>query len=103
LQPSSPRLFRVLTLISWGPVLVLFAAAFLPTLISFLRQRHSGWLIHLVIISVVLNALLFWGSSRFRYPIEALCLLLASVAVMEIARRIRHRRPSLVPATVEAA
>jgi 4-amino-4-deoxy-L-arabinose transferase-like glycosyltransferase len=86
LQPNSPWLFQIGTLVTWGPVLVLFALAFFPTLIVFLRRRHPGWLIHLVISHVVLNGLVFWGAARFRYPIEGLCLILASLAVVRTVR-----------------
>jgi 4-amino-4-deoxy-L-arabinose transferase-like glycosyltransferase len=96
LQPRSPRLFRIGTLVAWGPVLVLFALPFFPTLIGLLRRGEPGWLIHLVILSVVLNALVFWGSSRFRYPIEGLCLILAVTAVLGMAQWVGSRRPALV-------
>ncbi len=92
LQPQSPRLFRFGTLVSWGPVLAVFALAFFPTLIQFLNQKHPAWLIHVVIVSVVLNAIVFWGSSRFRYPIEGLCLILASTGLVGMVRRMGHRR-----------
>jgi 4-amino-4-deoxy-L-arabinose transferase-like glycosyltransferase len=82
LQPHSPRLYRLGTLLSWGPVLVLFALAFFPTLAGFLRQRHPGWLIHLTILHFTLNAEVFFGDSRYRYPIEPLCLILAAKALV---------------------
>lgn len=82
LQPHTPRLYRVGTLLSWGPVLVLFALAFVPTLAGLLRQRHPGWLIHLTILHFVLNALVFHGDSRYRHPVEPLCLILAAVALV---------------------
>src|SRR5205085_1845579 len=31
LQPNSPRLYRIGTLVSWGPVLLLFLVGFVPT------------------------------------------------------------------------
>jgi 4-amino-4-deoxy-L-arabinose transferase-like glycosyltransferase len=77
LQSHSPLLYRLGTLFCWGPVLVLFAISFIPTLASFLRHRHPGWLIHLTILHFVLNAEVFFGDSRYRYPIEPLCIILA--------------------------
>ena len=68
-------------LLSWGPVLVLFVAALVPTLVSFLRVRRPGWLVHLAILQYTLNSLIFFGNSRYRYPIEPLCLILAAKAV----------------------
>ena len=65
-------------------VLVLFAVAFFPTAIDFLRRDHPGWLIHLTILHFVLTALVFWGSNRFRFPIEGLCIILASSLVIRV-------------------
>jgi len=96
LQPQSPRLFRVATAVTWGPVLVLFALAFFPTLTTFLRQGHPGWLIHLVVLHVMLNAIVFWGAARFRYPIEGLCLILASATVVGIVTWVRNSPPALM-------
>jgi 4-amino-4-deoxy-L-arabinose transferase-like glycosyltransferase len=103
LQPHSPALFRVGTLVAWGPVLVLFALAFVPTWIGFLRRGQAAWLIHLVIVSVVLNALVFWGAARFRYPIEGLCLILAGAAVVGTLEWVGNRRPDPVVASSAAA
>ncbi|HZW30476.1 MAG TPA: glycosyltransferase family 39 protein [Isosphaeraceae bacterium] len=103
LQPRSPRLHRIGTLVAWGPVLVLFALAFVPTGIAWLRRGHPGWLIHLVILSVVLNALVFWGSSRFRYPIEGLCLILAGAAVVGLVQWVGNRRPAPAVSSSAAA
>jgi 4-amino-4-deoxy-L-arabinose transferase-like glycosyltransferase len=96
LQPRSPWVFRAGTLVAWGPVLVLFALAYFPTLIRFLNRKDPSWLIHLVIFHVVLNALVFWGSSRFRYPIEGLCLILAGATMVGMARWVGNSRPALV-------
>jgi len=103
LSERSPRMFRLATLVAWGPVLVLFALAFFPTLGLFLSRREPGWLIHLVIVHVVLNAIVFWGSSRFRYPVEGLCLILAVAGVLGVAHRVRKERPALVEAGSAAA
>ncbi len=82
LQPSSPRLYRLGTLLSWGPVLVLFLIAVVPTLVGFLRSGHPGWLIHLAIASSLIINLMFWGETRYRHSIEPLCILLAAQAVV---------------------
>lgn len=92
LQGHSPRMFRLGTLVSWGPVLVLFAAAFVPTLVGFLRTRHPGWLIHLTILHFALNAVIFHGDSRYRYPIEPLCLILAAKALAACLAWLRPAR-----------
>jgi 4-amino-4-deoxy-L-arabinose transferase-like glycosyltransferase len=96
LQPRSPLLFKAATLLAWGPLLVLFALAFAPTLIAFWRRREPGWLIHAVILHVVLNALVFWGSSRFRYPVEGLCMILAAAGVVGVCQKLSRRQPVLI-------
>jgi 4-amino-4-deoxy-L-arabinose transferase-like glycosyltransferase len=82
LEARSPRLYRFGMLASWGPMLVMFGFAFFPTALNFLRDGHPGWIIHLGVIHFVLTALIFWGASRFRYPVEGLCIILASAAVV---------------------
>lgn len=81
LQPHSPRLYRVGTLVSWGPVLILFSLAFFPTLVSFLKNGKPGWLLHLAVMHFVALSLIFFGYSRYRYPIEPICLVLAASTV----------------------
>lgn len=81
-QPS--RLNRLVMLATWGPVLILFAAAYFPTLFLLLRGRHPGWLIHLAILHYQVNSLVFYGSARYRYSIEGLCIILAAVAALWI-------------------
>jgi 4-amino-4-deoxy-L-arabinose transferase-like glycosyltransferase len=91
LQPSSPRIFRVGMMVSWGPVLILFALGFFPTAIYFLRTNHPGWVLHLGVLHFAFTALIFWGSSRFRYPVEGLCILIASATFVWICERIGGR------------
>jgi 4-amino-4-deoxy-L-arabinose transferase-like glycosyltransferase len=91
LQPSSPALYRWGMLASWGPVLVLTIAGFLPTARQLLASRNPAWLVHMVILHVVPLAAVFWGSSRFRFPIEGLCVLLASAFALTASRVYRAR------------
>jgi len=86
LESSSPALYRAGMLASWGPVLVLFSFAFFPSARSFLESNHPGWILHLGIMHFMLTALVFWGSQRFRYPVEGLCLLLASASIVWVRR-----------------
>ena len=81
LEMRSPPLYRFGMLLSWGPVLVLFSFGFFPTAIRFLRTNNPGWILHLGILHFVLTALFFWGASRFRYPVEGLCILIAGASV----------------------
>jgi 4-amino-4-deoxy-L-arabinose transferase-like glycosyltransferase len=91
LEARSPRFYRFGMLASWGPVVVMFAFAFFPTALKFLRDNRPGWIIHLGVIHFVLTALMFWGASRFRYPVEGLCIILASSAVVWISKYINSR------------
>jgi 4-amino-4-deoxy-L-arabinose transferase-like glycosyltransferase len=88
LQPTSPRLYRLGTLVTWGPVLALLILGFLPTAIYFLRTNHPGWILHVGIFHFVLSALVFWGASRFRYPVEGLCIILASATLVWLCKRV---------------
>ena len=90
LEPRSPLAYRLGMLFSWGPVLLLFAAAFVPTLVRFLKAEHPGWIVHLGIVQFELTALVFWGSSRFRYPVEGLCLMLAGVSAVWMWEKLRR-------------
>jgi 4-amino-4-deoxy-L-arabinose transferase-like glycosyltransferase len=82
LQPRSPLLYRVGMLASWGPILVLFSLGFFPSLIYFLRRDNPGWILHLGVLHFVLTAVIFWGASRFRFPVEGLCIILASATLI---------------------
>ena len=99
LQPQSPKLYRIAMLMSWGPILVLFALGFFPSAIHFIRTNNPGWLLHLGVLHFVLTALVFWGSSRFRYPVEGLCIILASATLVWVCEQIgkqfssRHTPP----------
>jgi len=81
LQDRSPRLYRLGMLWSWGPVLLLSLAAFLPTLIAMFRSGNPGWLLHAGIAHYAVVSLVFFGYSRYRHPIEPLCLVLSAAAV----------------------
>jgi len=96
LQPRSPMLYRVGMLVAWGPVLTLFTLGFFPIAIYFLRTNHPGWIVHLGVSHFVLTAVVFWGASRFRYPVEGLCIILASATLIWLCERVsRQLRPVL--------
>jgi 4-amino-4-deoxy-L-arabinose transferase-like glycosyltransferase len=82
LQPHTARLYRLVTLVSWGPVLLLFLPAVIPTLVSFLRRGHPGWIIHLSFVNGTIITLMFWGELRYRYSMEPLCLILAAATLI---------------------
>ncbi len=91
LQPQSPKLYRVGMLTSWGPILLLFALGFFPTAVYFLKTNNPGWLLHMGVLHFVMTALIFWGASRFRYPVEGLCIILASATLVWLCEKIGRR------------
>jgi 4-amino-4-deoxy-L-arabinose transferase-like glycosyltransferase len=93
-QPSRSR--RLGMLVIWGPILVLFAASFFPTLMRFLREGHSGWMIHLAILHYAINSIIFFALVRYRYPIEALCVILACATVVWVSDKLRRRHQSSI-------
>ncbi len=91
LRPHVKALYRVGTLVSWGPILLLFSLSFFPTLISSLRQGTPAWLLHLGIAHYLAISLLFYGLSRYRHPIEPLCMILAAVTVEYVWTKLAGR------------
>jgi hypothetical protein len=91
LQPRSPMLYRVSMLMSWGPVLVLFALGFFPIAIYFMRTNNPGWILHLGVLHFVFTALIFYGASRFRFPVEGLCIILACATLVWLCELISRR------------
>jgi 4-amino-4-deoxy-L-arabinose transferase-like glycosyltransferase len=89
------RLNRLVMLASWGSVLPFFIPAAFVTLVRFWREKNPAILIHLLILSTLLNALIFYGLPRYRYPMEPFCIILASASVIWMWDRI-CRKP--VPA-----
>lgn len=96
LEPQSPALYRIAMVLSWGPILAFFICGCVPSAIYFLRSNHPGWILHLGIAHFVLTALVFWGASRFRYPVEGLCIIIASASMAWLWQEVRRRlRPEL--------
>jgi len=88
LQSHTPRMQRLAMLLSWGPVLVAFVIGFIPWLLLFLRKRHPGWLLHMVILHMVALNVIFFGLARYRYVVEPFCVLLAvGTVVWALTRR----------------
>jgi 4-amino-4-deoxy-L-arabinose transferase-like glycosyltransferase len=105
LAARSPRLYRILYLVTWTPVLVLLAAAYFPTLVVALRRGEPTWLIHLAILHYVIVSEIFYASIRYRQSIEPLCLLLAVEAAACILPGLASRgaRPTAEPGSAGRA
>lgn len=91
LQPHTPALYRYGTLLSWGPVLVLFLVGAPVTLVRLLREGHPGWLIHASLLSFVATTVIFFGNARYRFPFEPICIILAAYAIEWMWRSARGR------------
>jgi 4-amino-4-deoxy-L-arabinose transferase-like glycosyltransferase len=102
LQPQSPLPYRVGMLVSWGPVLVLFVLGVIPTAICSLRTNSPSWILHMGILHFVLTAEVFWGSSRFRYPVEGLIIIVASATLVWLYEHLSGRAASRT-STAEAS
>ncbi len=92
LQQKSPMLYRVGTLVSWGPILILFGLGFFPSAIYFIRTNNPGWLLHLGVFHFVLISIIFFGFSRYRFPVEGLCIILACATLVWIYEHISRRK-----------
>ena len=91
-HPSA--LHRWLHLLTWGPVLLLFAMGFFPTLLRSLQSGRPTWLIHLAIGHYVVNSLVFFAYLRYRAPVDPLCLILAAWTVVAIWTSVFPRAPA---------
>jgi 4-amino-4-deoxy-L-arabinose transferase-like glycosyltransferase len=89
LHGSNSTFSRVVMLVSWGPVLVLFLPAFFLTGVTFVRHRQPAWLLHLAILHIETTCVIFSGIVRFRFPIEGLCIIFASVSVFWLWDKLR--------------
>jgi 4-amino-4-deoxy-L-arabinose transferase-like glycosyltransferase len=92
LQPHSPFIYRIGTLLSWGPILVLMLIGFVPSLLLLCRSQNPGWVIHLAILHILMLNVIFFGMSRYRYPVEPLCLLIAAYVIVQGWSWMANRR-----------
>jgi hypothetical protein len=84
-NPSAAH--RLLYLLSWGPILLLFAFAIAPTAYLGIRYRHPVLLLHLAILHYVANSLIFFANIRYRASVDPLCIILASATLVWIVHR----------------
>lgn len=87
------RTNRLIMLVSWGPVLVLFVPAYLVSLARMLRQRNPGVLIHFWILAVLGCCLLYFATPRYRFPIEPFCIIFAAATLSWLLGRFRVLTP----------
>jgi 4-amino-4-deoxy-L-arabinose transferase-like glycosyltransferase len=84
LQHNPSAAHRMMYLGTWGPILVLFCVAVVPTLVRALRTRDPAWLLHLAVLHFVLNSLVFFANIRYRAPVDPICLILAAWTVTRL-------------------
>lgn len=79
----------------WVPVLALFAVG------PFVRSWKRHWPVLAFVLLAFTTTLLFWGTPRFRFPVDALLILGAAAGFVELARWMLSRTgkiPILKPA-----
>jgi 4-amino-4-deoxy-L-arabinose transferase-like glycosyltransferase len=85
--PHAPGTTRTLNV---GYLLILLPALF--GFLTMLRERvRFQWLLWIVWVMVLLQAVLFYGSPRFRLPAELVALLPAAVGVSKIWEFLKHK------------
>jgi 4-amino-4-deoxy-L-arabinose transferase-like glycosyltransferase len=74
-------------LLSYGLALPFFL---LGAFLALRRPREGGFVLLVAIVAQALLATLYWGSLRFRVPVEPFILLLAAHGLMTLVRRLRR-------------
>jgi 4-amino-4-deoxy-L-arabinose transferase-like glycosyltransferase len=72
-------LARRAMILSWGFVLPLALPALFASLWNFVMSRNAGLMIHMLILSAFISYLVIYVVPRYRFPIEPLFILMASV------------------------
>ena len=96
-DPYNPSLTRndLVMGVIWIPVLIFFFSS------SFIRSWKRNWPLLTFILLAFALTLPFWGSPRFRFPVDSLLILGAAAGFVEIGTKIRpriSRYPLLEPA-----
>ena len=76
----------------WGPVLMMFLAS------SFLRSWRESWPVLVVVLYAFLLTLPFWGTPRFRFPVDALIITVACVGLVDTLPALSRLRRRIWPA-----
>jgi 4-amino-4-deoxy-L-arabinose transferase-like glycosyltransferase len=99
-SPESSFISNFSRVTSFGLLLPLMLAGFLAASYQTLKSdcrfcRHHLFLISAFILFYILLHLLSWSLIRYRLPVDALLVIFAGYASVELFNRIRHRRLSL--------
>lgn len=84
LEHNPSAVSRVVYLITWGPILILFGIGVVPSFVASMRAGSPAWLMHLAILHYVLNSLIFFANIRYRAPVDPLCLIIAAWTITQV-------------------
>lgn len=102
----------------YGAVILIFMVGALPSVtIRFWGEGSPGLIIQAMLLGNTIMAMIFHGQPRYRFPIESLCILLASAGVAGLVDQVRaaggiapavaalgrgmiRRRPAIIMAVV---
>jgi len=93
LQQDNPKI-RLLMLLTWTPILILFTPAFFATFVGFWKRAPAGLLVHYNILAGLSTALICHALVRYRFPIEPFCIMLAGATVIWLWDRLARAFPS---------
>ena len=81
-DPYDPTWTRndTIMLLFWGPVLVFFLTS------SFTRSWRQNWPALVIVLYAFLLTLPFWGTPRFRFPVDAIVIAGATMGFVELLR-----------------
>ncbi len=86
---NHPRIFRLVHLFSFAPVMLL---ALWGLVLWAFRGPRKYLLMLAVALPTIFSALIFWAGSRFRLPMEPFIIILASLGVAIILPLLHKRR-----------
>ncbi len=67
----------IILFIIWVPILLLFVSSF-----RFYRSMEF-WIFMSIIFYAYITTIIFWSSPRFRFPIDSLVIILATISVLK--------------------
>tara|TARA_B100001142_G_scaffold329136_1_gene391376 strand:+ start:2593 stop:3243 length:651 start_codon:yes stop_codon:yes gene_type:complete len=78
-DPFDPHITKndVILFIVWIPILLLFISSFR------LYKSAEFWIFISIIFYAYITTMLFWSSPRFRFPIDSLIIILATISVLK--------------------
>ena len=75
---------------AYGAVTLIFMVGALPSVtVRFWREGSPGLMIQAMLLGTTIMAMIFHGQHRYRFPIESLCMLLASAGFVALVDYVR--------------